>query len=119
MEGMKRLPIPWMVFLLVIAHAALALSGESKKASKDKDAVIPPLPCVKWKQESRFVGFAYDHLVHLTNGCDHPVRCDVSSDVNPEPTSVTLKKGEKKSVLTFRGSPSRKFKAKVACAKQQ
>ena len=102
--------------LLCIAMAALA--KEDAKAQKTgDDAKQAKLTCVTWKSEARFVGFAFNHLVHLKNGCDHPVSCTVKTDVNPKAETVTLSKGDKKSHLTFRGSPTRKFKAKVDCRK--
>jgi hypothetical protein len=74
--------------------------------------------CVSWKAEARFVGFAYDHLVHLDNRCPHPASCTVKTDINPDPVTVSLSTGEKKTVLTFRGSPARRFKATVMCEKK-
>jgi hypothetical protein len=97
--------------LVVSAYAA----AESPNHTPGRDT---KLSCVSWKAEARFVGFAYNHLVHLDNRCPHSVSCTVKTDVNPEPVTVSLSKGEKRTVLTFRGSPARRFKATVVCEKK-
>jgi hypothetical protein len=74
-------------------------------------------PCVKWTQEARFAGFAYNHLIHLTNNCDYTASCRIKTDVNPKEETVLLAPKESKTHLTFRGSPSREFKAEVSCIK--
>lgn len=79
------------------------------------DDVLKTVDCVVHKTEARFVGLAYNHLVHLENRCTHSVACEVKTDVNPKPAIVKLAPKEKKIYLTFRGSPARIFKAEVKC----
>ena len=74
--------------------------------------------CVSWTAEAKFVGVAYNHLVHLHSQCEKPATCRVKTDVNPKEERVVLTPGEKKTVLTFRGSPAREFKAQVNCSLQ-
>ena len=62
------------------------------------------------------MGVAYNHLVHLDSRCEKSAVCRVKTDVNPKEERVVLAPGEKQTVLTFRGSPAREFKAQVACA---
>ena len=71
--------------------------------------------CVKWESEARFVGMGYNHLVHLESRCKVKMTCDVSTDVNPEVTTVELAPKAKKTVTTFVGSPAREFSAKISC----
>jgi hypothetical protein len=53
--------------------------------------------------------------VKLQNHCDKPVKCHVSSDVNPEGATVTVAAKNQAEVLLWRGSPARTFKARVTC----
>lgn len=97
--------------------AALSLHQRAN-AEDGERGPAPSKECVKVSSEARYSAYAYDHIVTLDNTCDTAMRCEVSSDVNPTPASVDLAKGETKSVLTYRGSPSREFKAQVACRAQ-
>ncbi len=72
--------------------------------------------CVVVSTEARFAGLAYNHIVHIANGCSVPVSCTVATDVNPEPETVTVAAGARVEVVTFMGSPVRTFTAAVQCA---
>ena len=89
--------------LAVTVAASVALAQAAKAA------------CVTVRAEAPFRGSGYDHLVKLQNHCDRPVKCRVSSDVNPEPTEVTVSAQGRSEVLLWRGSPARTFKARVTC----
>ncbi len=65
--------------------------------------------------ESRYRGFGYDHLVHISNACDEPVSCVIRSSANPGHINVNVPGRRRISVITRRGSPSRKFSASVNC----
>src|SRR5262245_12735354 len=99
-------------FRLGVAVASLlALLAISAIATADDGEEGPnPAKCVKVTMSSRYVAYGYDHVVDLNNTCDKAMRCDVSTDVNPTPSSVDLAPGEAKSVLTYRGSPASEFK---------
>lgn len=71
--------------------------------------------CISARAEAPYRGSGYDHLVKLQNHCDRPIKCRVSSDVNPEPTEVTVPAQGRSEVLLWRGSPARTFKARVSC----
>ncbi len=87
-------------------------------ASADSVSVVKSGNCVKWTKEARFVGMAYNHLVHLHNRCKKSMICEVTTDVNPKPTKTVLTSDAKTTILTFRGSPAREFEAKVTCKKK-
>jgi hypothetical protein len=81
------------------------------------DGKEPPkkLPdCIGVATHARYV-IGYDHLVYVTNGCDQTAHCQVWTDVNPDKQAVVVRPKEKKTVLTFRGSPARVFHAQVTC----
>jgi hypothetical protein len=59
--------------------------------------------------------YGYNHIVHLRNLCDAPAECIVTTDVNPEPSKVSVAPGRETEVNTFLGSPARVFVPKVAC----
>jgi hypothetical protein len=75
--------------------------------------------CVTWRCEARPDGLGgFDHLVHLRNGCEHAVRCEISTDVNPELAIVGLLPGSEKTVNTLRSSPARVFRPWVRCQRK-
>jgi hypothetical protein len=71
--------------------------------------------CVRASALARYGAMAYDHWVHVENGCPATVRCRVSTDVNPAVTEITLEPGQQRDVATFHGSPASVFSATVAC----
>ena len=71
--------------------------------------------CVQARDEARYIGFAYDHWVHIRNTCGAAADCSVSTNVNPDPVDVRVPAGEGRSVLTFRANPSRRFTIKMSC----
>lgn len=71
--------------------------------------------CLRASALARFGAMAYDHWVHLENGCPATVRCRVSTDVNPEVTEVSLEPSQQRDIATFHGSPASVFTATVDC----
>lgn len=113
-DDMSRHPIQLGLFQITLTIATViavfVLLPRPGGAESSKSA-----NCVSWTQEAKFVGYAYNHLVHLRNQCAQPVTCSVKTDVNPKPQTVALDKGAQKTVLTFRGSPAKTFRATVTC----
>jgi hypothetical protein len=93
---------------------AMSLTGSEAHAAPPS-AAPSKLDCVAYQTEAYFAYVGYDHLVHLTNNCDKAAVCSVSTNVNPEPSTVSLAPGEKQTVVTWRGSPAREFTADVNC----
>ena len=71
--------------------------------------------CVQSWPEARMQAYGYNHIVHLRNVCDVPLDCVVTTDVNPEPTKVSVLAKSETEVNTFLGSPARVFVPKVVC----
>ena len=67
------------------------------------------------RTEARYSGYGYDHVVHVTNGCDKAKVCTVTTSSNPEATNVTVEPTKTESVVMFRGSPAREFTATANC----
>ncbi len=104
---------PWAA--LTAAIAALLVGTPATHASKP-----PGTPaCIQARPQARYVGFAYDHVVHIHNGCQPDAACSVTTNVNPEPVHARIPSGERRSVLTFRASPSRQFTYELRCTLEE
>jgi len=99
---------------LAPALAAVIVSGGASGGQPLADAPRE-VHCVVARPEVRYGNLGYDHIVHLTSQCTVPVRCAVSTDVNPKPVEVDLAPHAQQPVITFRGSPSRVFTPHVSC----
>jgi len=81
-------------------------------AHADGDAVGT---CIRVRAEARYRGLGYNHIVHVADVCAADADCDVSTDVNPQPTHVLIAGKSEIEVTTFLGSPARVFIPKVEC----
>jgi serine acetyltransferase len=59
--------------------------------------------------------YGYNHIVHIRDACSVGAVCVVTTDVNPEPTSVAVAAKSETEVNTYLGSPSRVFTPKITC----
>lgn len=71
--------------------------------------------CIRAWPVPRFNGVGFNHIVHISNACAVAADCVVTTDVNPEPTSVVAPPKGDVEVNTFLGSPARVFTPKVEC----
>ncbi|HEU5072547.1 MAG TPA: hypothetical protein VFU02_00200 [Polyangiaceae bacterium] len=94
---------------------AFACVSSPIQATSTRTAADPSLGCVDYRAEARHSGVGYDHLVHIANQCDKAVKCDVSTNVNPDKLQVVVASKANETVLTWRGSPAREFTAAVSC----
>ncbi len=99
----------WVPVMLCAAVWGLgrdaAAQGERAKAAV----------CVKWSSTARPSGYGYNHVVEIQNTCEQPASCTVSTNVNTDAMHVDVAPKASTEVVTFRGSPSREFTAKVDC----
>jgi hypothetical protein len=106
---------------VIIASAVFASVGASSGVAQADHAApqtdpAPSLPaCIGVATEARYVPYGYNHIVRLTNGCSKAATCIVSTDVNPQPTSVEVAASAIVDVLTFTASPAQTFHARVTC----
>jgi hypothetical protein len=107
--------IPRLLSRIVSAVAVLAVASGATLSPRAASAEGAKSACVTVHAEAPYRGSGYDHLVKLENHCEKPVRCRVSSDVNPEPQEVTVPAKGRAEVLLWRGSPASTFKARVSC----
>ncbi len=103
-----------VVATLVVAGLAglLALAVEARVARADD---VTAAKCIRVRGEARYRALGYNHIVIVTNTCAAPAECDVSTDVNPQPTHVSVPGGGEVEVTTFLGSPARVFVPKAEC----
>jgi hypothetical protein len=95
---------------------AASLVGGTLVAYADGD---PAAACIKVRPEARYRGYGYNHIVHVADVCAAAAECDVSTDVNPQPTHVSVPPKGEVEVNTFMGSPARVFTPKVDCVLQK
>jgi len=93
------------------AFSALIASAPTTRADDPPTAQA----CVKARGEARYLGFAYDHWVHLSNECKRPVSCRVTTDRNPEPVDASVPAQTSVAVLTYRASTTASFSFQVHC----
>jgi hypothetical protein len=74
---------------------------------------------IRYWTEARPRHPGYDHLVHIRNDCELPVACTIITSVNPRALRTTLAAKTEVTVLTYRGSPARRFNADVTCRPTQ
>jgi hypothetical protein len=101
--------------LLLALGLTVALTPVAPPAS----APTPADKCVKYWGEARYAALGYNHLVHVANACAVAADCVVSTDVNPEPQSVTVGGRSEVIVSTFLGSPARTFAPRVKCVMRE
>ena len=99
--------------LAVLAGAETPSDAAPSDAGAD---AAPPVPaCIAVSTDSRYVPWGYNHVVILRNGCSKNATCTVSTDVNPQAQVVDVASGAGVEVVTFMGSPSYTFVARVNC----
>ncbi len=85
-------------------------------AAPSSIASAPSVPaCVHSQAQSRYLGFAYDHVVLITNRCDKTASCSVTTSSNPDPIHTTVDAHHAREVLTFRANPARTFTYELRC----
>jgi len=100
--------------IAVALAAAVALLSAGAAAGDPADGGRAAT-CVSVRTDARYVPYGYNHVVILSSACKAAATCSVSTDVNPQPTATDVAPGATVEVVTFMGSPSQTFTAKVAC----
>jgi hypothetical protein len=102
-----------LLFAVLSSSALRPAAAEQKK--EDAGAKEEPLACERHWGEARNTGYGYSHIVHIANGCLKDIVCKVSTDVNPEVTTVNVPAGREVEVNTFYSSPYSAFTPRVSC----
>lgn len=98
------------IFLLSLALVGLALPVLS---SAQEGSSRPE--CLRVSKEAPYQGYGYTHIVVLTSTCERAARCEVATDVDPQPQTQRVAAGATERVVTRRGSPASEFTPRVSC----
>lgn len=79
----------------------------------------PDAVCIRAWKEAPYRNYGYDHIVAIHNGCPRAVQCSVTTSVNARPAPATVAAGRTARVLTYRGAPTRDFRATIRCSRQR
>ena len=104
--------------------SVLTLLLASGAQAADKPPKAPPVgvagsaeTCAEVGASTRAEAYGYTHVVSLRNGCPKAVRCELWSDVDPEPRMrVEVEAGATAEVITRRGSPARELVGYKKCS---
>jgi hypothetical protein len=108
MRACRRFPGSLALFVLALVSVARADGQAPPAAPKDN-------PCILSWPEARMQAYGYNHIVHVKDVCDAAADCVITTDVNPEPTKLSVAGKSEAEVNTYLGSPSRVFTPKVVC----
>ena len=112
-----RYVVSTVLTAVAIAFCASSTVARADRADPQADAgAATALPaCISVATEARYVPYGYNHVVLLKNGCSKAATCSVSTDVNPQATTVDVASAASVEVLTFTASPAQTFHARVTC----
>lgn len=113
---------PWLLLALAAQRPA-AVDGDladlaASHPNRELRASTMPA-CARYRTEVRYGAYGYDHLVHLRNRCARAIACVIRTNVRTKPLSVEVAPESSTTVVTYRGSPARRFEARVWCWKQR
>jgi hypothetical protein len=100
--------------LVAFTGGVVGVSATDANAAGDAGASSLPA-CVQVTAQARYIPYGYNHVVLIKNGCTKTATCHVSTDVNPQVTSVEVAPNVTSETLTFTGSPAQTFTPHVSC----
>jgi hypothetical protein len=113
--------LPCVLAMMLTLGIAAPEIGRAKKPHSVAEAPAPhrapgpPTACIGHWLEVRYRPFGYDHIVHIRNKCTKAAACTVTTDVNPQPTQVSVAANTEVEAVTWVGSPAQTFTANVSC----
>ena len=76
----------------------------------------PALTCVSIQNLSPYQAVGYGHMAKVQNNCERSVRCELWTDVDPQPRHLVELESKTKTLVAFRrDSPTRQFKVQASC----
>lgn len=115
---------PWRSVVSALA-ACIALYGLSAAAQDDERERGRPQPkggaakqCTKHHTETPYRNYGYDHIVVISNTCEHVEHCVIEASSVDGKQEVDVPANGERSVTVRIGSPAREFTAKVSCEKK-
>jgi len=104
-----------LLFASALVVCASSSVAHADRVAPEADPASSLPACIGVATEARYVPYGYNHIVRLVNGCSKAATCSVSTDVNPQATSVDVAAAATVDVLTFTASPAQTFHARVTC----
>lgn len=99
-----------------MAHQSFALVALLLATTAAAPVAPENIACVKVRAFARYAGLGYQHLATTNNECSGPVRCELWTDVDPEPQHVVELEPHAATETVFRiGSPAREFRVEYRC----
>jgi hypothetical protein len=99
-----------------MARLSLTLVLVFSATSAAAPAAPESLGCVSVRSFARDAGLGYQHVATTRNECARRVRCQLWTDVDPEPQHVVELEPRASTETVFRiGSPAREFRAYSRC----
>jgi hypothetical protein len=95
---------------------ACSLLFASSLTATSSDAADEERGCLTVRPNASFDGTGYAHYALLENGCQKRVRCELWTDVDPMPLSLSLASGDSGEITFRRGSPAYEFRAFARCS---
>jgi hypothetical protein len=99
---------------VLLAGSGLAVRAQSALDDSERGTPVKE-KCAQVHTQAPYRAYGYDHEVVIENTCPKPINCSVKTDVNPEIATVRVAAHATETVVTYRGSPAREFKADVDC----
>jgi hypothetical protein len=100
-----------------MTHRSLSLALLFLTTTAAAPAAPDRIGCVKVRGHARYAGLGYQHLATTDNECARPVRCQLWTDVDPEPQHVVELEPRSSAETVFRiGSPASEFRVDYRCA---
>ena len=106
-----------VVALVAVALGLFPFVGGVLRANAADSGVVDAgaSSCIQSWPEARMQAYGYNHIVHLRDTCAVAADCVVTTDVNPDPTRVSVDAKSETEVNTYLGSPARVFTPTVTC----
>ena len=94
----------------------VALCGTWLLASPPSEAASAQRGCVVVRAVARYASAGYNHIASTENACARPVRCELWTDVDPEPQHVVDLEPQASQDTVFRlDSPAYAFTVHYRC----
>jgi|LNFM01.1.fsa_nt_gb hypothetical protein len=101
--------------LLAFALALMGAISSAQQAPAPARVAGNRPDCVSVGAQAVFNGSGYNHLVTISNACPASVTCQVTTNINPQATSVTVARSSSETINTYFNAAGYGFSATVHC----
>lgn len=112
----RRSPLVASFFAIATSIALVASVAFAQANAGGAPRVAGNRPeCVSVRANPVFNGSGYNHLVTVANACPATVACQITTNINPRATNVTVASGASETVNTYLNAAGYGFVATVHC----